>query len=298
MDNLNAVVVGVDFSAGSGAALAQAVRIAAWGRAAVHAVYAADLPLSFMPEPSFFPEAVLALNSDVVGDAKRNWETFETGLPGRGGVTFHAAIASPVSELARVASEVRAGLVVVGSNSLGGAGAGPVAAGCVRHARTPVLLVRGGQRGPFVRVLACVDFSPASLKAVAAAARVATQDQARLNILHVFRAPWRGRSLKANNPLASGDFQEQYRSALIRHTTQFIDPLRHELTFLKPSIDVLEDEHYGPAVARWAAWVRADLVVLGTRGKTNLRDMLIGSTAERVLREARCSVLAVPPGSD
>ncbi|MBM4361664.1 MAG: universal stress protein, partial [Deltaproteobacteria bacterium] len=40
----------------------------------------------------------------------------------------------------------------------------------------------------------------------------------------------------------------------------------------------------------------ADLVVLGTRGRTNLRDLFLGSTAERVVRECPCSVLAVPPG--
>jgi nucleotide-binding universal stress UspA family protein len=39
----------------------------------------------------------------------------------------------------------------------------------------------------------------------------------------------------------------------------------------------------------------AELVVMGTRGRTNLRDMLLGSTAERTIAEARCSVLAVRP---
>jgi nucleotide-binding universal stress UspA family protein len=54
-----------------------------------------------------------------------------------------------------------------------------------------------------------------------------------------------------------------------------------------------------PSAAAPAAYqsivVGADLTVLGTRGKTNLRDMLLGSAAERVLAESRCSVLAVKP---
>ena len=49
------------------------------------------------------------------------------------------------------------------------------------------------------------------------------------------------------------------------------------------------------AFADYAAKAGADLIVLGTRGKTNLRDILLGSTAERVLAESRCSVLAVKP---
>jgi nucleotide-binding universal stress UspA family protein len=39
----------------------------------------------------------------------------------------------------------------------------------------------------------------------------------------------------------------------------------------------------------------ADLVILGTRGKTNLRDVLLGSTAEHVVQDAQCSVLVTKP---
>ena len=40
---------------------------------------------------------------------------------------------------------------------------------------------------------------------------------------------------------------------------------------------------------------KADLVVLGTRGKTGLRELLIGTTAEKVVSNAPCSILAVKP---
>jgi nucleotide-binding universal stress UspA family protein len=43
--------------------------------------------------------------------------------------------------------------------------------------------------------------------------------------------------------------------------------------------------------------VRADLVVLGTRGEHSLRDLLLGSTAEKALAAAGCSVLAVKPAA-
>jgi nucleotide-binding universal stress UspA family protein len=39
-----------------------------------------------------------------------------------------------------------------------------------------------------------------------------------------------------------------------------------------------------------------ELVVVGTIGRTNLREILLGSTAERVVRDSPCSVLAVRPG--
>ena len=41
--------------------------------------------------------------------------------------------------------------------------------------------------------------------------------------------------------------------------------------------------------------VHATLVVLGTRGKTGLREMLIGTTAEKIVQNAPCSILAIKP---
>jgi nucleotide-binding universal stress UspA family protein len=39
----------------------------------------------------------------------------------------------------------------------------------------------------------------------------------------------------------------------------------------------------------------ADLVVLGTTGKGSLRHMLIGTTAEKIVQQAPCSLLVVKP---
>ncbi|MCA9513360.1 MAG: universal stress protein [Myxococcales bacterium] len=41
--------------------------------------------------------------------------------------------------------------------------------------------------------------------------------------------------------------------------------------------------------------IGADLIVIGTHGRTGLRDQILGSTAERVSRRANCSVMTVKP---
>jgi nucleotide-binding universal stress UspA family protein len=52
---------------------------------------------------------------------------------------------------------------------------------------------------------------------------------------------------------------------------------------------------YARGIVEYATSTNADLVVIGTHGKSNLRYLLLGSTAERVLRHTGCSVLAVRP---
>jgi nucleotide-binding universal stress UspA family protein len=47
------------------------------------------------------------------------------------------------------------------------------------------------------------------------------------------------------------------------------------------------------AIARAAEETRADLIVMGTRGNSGLKHLVLGSVAERTLRRAPCSVLTV-----
>jgi len=97
--------------------------------------------------------------------------------------------------------------------------------------------------------------------------------------------------LQAGHP----DYQMQYRTGLLRRLQEFSESLRDEMGDLKPEYDLFEYRGYGNGIIEFAKQVDADLVVLGTRGRTNLRDMLWGSTAERVVRHTPCSVLAVKP---
>ncbi len=60
----------------------------------------------------------------------------------------------------------------------------------------------------------------------------------------------------------------------------------------------LEDVPAWSAIVRIAEEVEADLVVMGTRGNTGLKHVLLGSVAERTLRLAPCSVLIVRAEAD
>jgi len=191
MNALKTILVAIDFGRASEAALAQAVRMAAWNRAEVHALHVVDTGMVLEVVESY-SGLQQQIQQSLEDDANDRWNKFLPSHPGRSDCRFHIAVNSPRHAVMQMVRELKADLLVMGvrSDDAGGKGPGPLAAASIEHAGCPVLLADEKQSGAFKRVLACVDFSSTSSKALMAAARIALQDSAALHVLHVYRAPW------------------------------------------------------------------------------------------------------------
>jgi nucleotide-binding universal stress UspA family protein len=309
MDRLKAILVAVDFSPCSADAFRQAARIAAWNRASLSALHVIALP-SYVPTPHPFIPFDLPTQADFVPEARERWQRFVPDCEARAAVTFDIEIGSPREQVLERIRRDKPDLLVLGSHSVLDAekGIGPTAAALVQRAATKVLLVREGHAGAFKNVVACIDLTPphdTSRLALEQAIRVATQDDAVLHILHVYDDPWYGLgppdAIRANMP----GFRAQYKRAIEDRLRSFCEPLAHEINALKAICHGLEVDGTGGGRASGqghgiVAFVKregCDLAVLGTRAKWNFRDFFWGSTAERVVRSAPCSILTVkPPG--
>jgi nucleotide-binding universal stress UspA family protein len=144
---------------------------------------------------------------------------------------------------------------------------------------------------PFRTILFAADFSENSKEAFRLASSLARENKTRLFVLHVIGSDQvaEERALlgqPAAPPLTQKD-QEPHGSVRQK--------LRESYTPNHP-VDVVYDVREGdiPAeVLRMAAEVGADLIALGTHGRTGLRRLLVGSVATAVLRGAHCPVLAL-----
>jgi universal stress protein A len=129
------------------------------------------------------------------------------------------------------------------------------------------------------RVLAATDFSLCSLAALEYAEELARKFGAVLLLLHATGAP----SMPAEVHERSGE-------AAARALTRSVERLReHGLSvrgFLRPGSAAEE-------IVRTAKLEHASLIVMGTHGRTGITRVLMGSVAERVVREAACPVLTV-----
>lgn len=140
------------------------------------------------------------------------------------------------------------------------------------------------------KILCPVDFSETSKLAMHYAVACARQNGASLTLLHVVAPPITslpGEAGLLNVPQA--DIQEISDACQERLQT-IIDELRDEQVPI--SCEVITGIPF-LEIARYADENGIDLIVMGSRGRTGLSHLLIGSVAERVLRKAPCPVLTV-----
>lgn len=295
MDLLKSIVVGVDFTACSHDALVQAIRLSEWNRADLHVVHVIDTLVIVELQESLSP-LVVEMERTLVEDAKKAWAEFSADIPNAAKLDFAVAVNNPIIELTRRCRDRKADLLVLGAHGVThDRGVGTLAGQLVRRGPSRTLLVRPGQTGPFRLVVVGIDFSEMSRRALEQAMRVAAEDDAQVHAVHVFRPPWKGLMFKPSNVDASPAAQAKHRDALRARLEEFCRPHDPQVQWTSPRFDLVENTSHGAGLVEYAKAAGADLVALGTRGKTNLRDVLLGSTAERVLRQAHCSILAVRP---
>ena len=135
------------------------------------------------------------------------------------------------------------------------------------------------------RILVPIDFSAASEKALAKAVLIARQFHAKITLLFVSRAQFYGAEF-AHTPVNELSISGGCKERLGSFACGKIAPDLLEETLVRHGVPFDE-------IAKAAKELNADLIVVNTRGHTGLKHMVLGSTAERVVRYAPCSVLVV-----
>jgi nucleotide-binding universal stress UspA family protein len=290
MNKLKTIIVGVDFSECSRSALEQAVRLASWNQAKLRVIHAIEhLTISDAAEAFKLSEDQIRREVRQGAIARLSVWAAETGAP-----KVHSReviFGPPLDVLLQETRSSHADLLVLGvtGESLLPYGAGTLATKCLRKAPCKVMLIKESHARPFRRIVACVDFSETSREAVAQALRAASQDHAEVHFLHVFQPPWDYPMSFGDRVPAMADFEKNYRLVLENNLRKFVAPAAGSQTVCA----LTEAKTHGHGIAEYCRRVDADLVILGTKGKTNLKYVLLGSTVERLLKELPCSVLVV-----
>ena len=135
------------------------------------------------------------------------------------------------------------------------------------------------------RVLCPVDFSDISQHALDHAAAIAHWYQAPLTLLHVFATV----PTMDAPPLVLEDADRECLQKSIRQMAAGLP------ADVRVDVRVEQAEHVHSEVLRQLAATGADLLVLGTHGRSGFQRLFLGSVTEKVIRKATCPTLVVPP---
>jgi nucleotide-binding universal stress UspA family protein len=202
----------------------------------------------------------------------------------------HLRFGSIADEIAYVAQERNATLIVVGAaphRRLNRIIGGEQAVHILRASSVPVLSVPPGFAALPQRIVAAVDFSPASVRA-AQAALLLLPPGGTLALLHVIPP------LLGDAPLRDAEGRDPADAV-----QSMFGRLRDELRAYVPADVTIEtlvrtdDDTDG--ILAGAAAVDADLIAVGTHGPRLVERIFVGSVASSILHAAPQTVLAVPP---
>jgi nucleotide-binding universal stress UspA family protein len=280
------ILVGTDFSAASDEALRQALELAnglGTNLTVCHIVPELDTVNVLFPQfadrnaeqrQTLIDQAIAAVERQIattVGDAAPNVRALvDSGTPHAGLLTL--------------ADATSAGLIVLGP--------GRTAERVVRHATVPALIARHSPRGI---VVGTTDFSDPSLPALEAAASEARRRGSQLQLLHVVDV---GVFALAGTVGGGLPFLPAAPNTWLPAIDDLMRAaegrLRDALTrFAIEGEAIVKSGPAAQTIVDLAASTRAEVVVVGTHGRTGLSRLTLGSTAESVIRSASCAVLAV-----
>lgn len=184
-------------------------------------------------------------------------------------------------EIVRIAEERRASLIVVGSKH------GRTAHRVVRYAHVPVLVARAAPATG--KILVATDFSDPSLAALTFAKNLVDQVKVDATLLHVMPSP----------STFIGAMASPFGSPVVPPSAMVIERLeqlgKETLASFAEKYGFQHNEQMeGDApkiIVERAKALGAEMIIMGSRGRTGLARLVLGSTAEQVVKEATCSVL-------
>jgi len=143
------------------------------------------------------------------------------------------------------------------------------------------------------RILCPVDFSEFSAPALERAVRLGKWFDARVEVLYVIPFPVPAGAGLPYFP-APPEVAREHREQTIRQLGELVGPFLDEGVPLETK--VLDGDPWR-VICEEAEGLPADLLVMGTHGRSGFEHLLLGSVTEKVLRRAPCPVLTVGHGA-
>jgi universal stress protein E len=211
------------------------------------------------------------------------------------GADIQVSCGHPARVVAHTARELGAELTVIGPHD-GDAFADvlrdSLSERLVTDAPSPILVVRNRVRGAYRSVFLALDGSASGRHVVRMAEAIPRAGDASLAVIHAHEPPYE--AMMGSVGVGPDSVARYASQSMAQAATWIRRELRHHSREPQRYRVILIDARPGPAIRTVLRTQQPELLVLGTRGHGRFRRVLLGSTANEILREAECDVLLVP----
>ena len=305
---IGTVLVPTDFSAESLKAVRYATSLLREFEGTLHLIHVHDVDYSYAV-PAMVAIAPMITSGEVEAYCRGELQKLAARYTeGDAAPQLHCATGRAFDEICKLADQLPADLIVISTHGRTGLQhlvLGSTTERVVRHASCPVLVVRemerdfAGESGAsretetqlqLRNICVPVDFSECSARGVRYAVWLAKQCGAKLRLVHSLRVE----PFIPSEPFVAYDRAPAHgvieRAARIA-MRQFVKAIDFEGVAYECAIEV------GRAADRICAHADAhdcDVIIISTQGVTGFAHVMLGSTAEHVVRHAHCPVIVVP----
>jgi nucleotide-binding universal stress UspA family protein len=277
------ILVGTDLSERSDRAMDRAALIAKQMGGMLHVIYVVDDEVSSTIALACKENASIELQKQIKEGA------FFKGVKTK----VHIEFGHPWKKITELAEQYDADLVVLGAHR--NRGLRELFSGTTLHrvakvCKSPLLVAVNRATGTYKKVLVGVDFSECARHATDIASRIAHKHP--LTLIHAYHIPFKALTMRA----------DEHGDIIIRERKRIKKEIRHRMTdFISTLTGPHEDTHKiikegGPVAVLQAEAIarKADLVCVGSHGKSWLVEAVLGSTAYDLLSNPPCDVLIAP----
>ncbi|ODS35945.1 hypothetical protein BEH94_02575 [Candidatus Altiarchaeales archaeon WOR_SM1_SCG] len=251
------------------------------------------------------PTSIADMQKLIIRDRLKHLENIIAPIKDEGvRVTAKLLIGTPFLEIIREVLRNNHDLVIITAECKGGLKEmlfGTTTMHLMRKCPCPVWAIKPAKHKRFSRILAAVDKYPSgdernalNDRIMELASSLARSENSELHIIHTWSV-YGERSLRTRGGMQENELYKLLHEIRNGHKV-WLDELVKKYTpnIPKKQVYLLKGEA-GALIPSLAEKKRIELIVIGTVSRTGIDGLLIGNTAERVLQQVDCSVLAIKP---
>lgn len=285
---LGSVLVSTDFSKGAEFALERALLLPLAPGAKLHLVHVL---------PAELPAKVRAM---IESEAQSRLEQLRSEAHERKAnanveITSQILRGQPDVEIIRASRNINADLIVLGRHGrrpVRDMFIGTTAVRVIRHSDVPVLVVNIEPTHPYGAPVIATALEDSCRRTVDLALRVLGTNTKPVTVVHAFNVPFEGFVTPSKAAREKSEWRRFYQETAVERMTKFLAPYQDLGVRCKT---FMRQGDPRSVVLAAAARSKADLIAVGTHGRSGIAHALIGSVAEWVVTAATSDVLVARP---